>query len=377
MKLIFIDQEPLTPRRKKVFEIDALRKNGFEVGFWDMSEFCFKGVNINNIITDDFVTKIISFQLYKAKVKEQSLSDTLFIFEGYLALIKPELNNYARKLNALTVRFEINTTSKLPSLNWKDKINRLSGYSFWEINKRLISVITLKIKKLYYKPYTAVISTGNIIPADRYVNHSDYIQYLELKECPPVLQYPYIVFLDQFYPYHPDFKCQGINIEKNANAFFCDLNRYFDKIEKEYGIKVVIAAHPKANYDPAIFSNRKIVYGKTNLLVKDATAVIAISSASISFAVMNDKPLALIITNDMINTKEIRMDIVHYQRYLANMFDKDVYNISNPSPSLAIKKLSPQIRQNYLYSYLTSPGIEHISNADLLPAVFRALINKK
>lgn len=377
MKLIFIDQEPLTPRRKKVFEINALQKNGFEVEFWDMSGYCFKGVKINNVIIEDFVTEINSLKAYKSKVKEQLFTDSLFVFEGYLASIKPELNNFARKLNAFTVRFEINTTSKLPAKNWNDKINRLLEYSFWEISKRLISVVKFKINNLYNKPYTAVISTGSIIPADIYINHSDYNEYLELKEFPRVLAEPYIVFLDQFYPCHPDFKSLGIDIDKNADSFFHDLNRYFDKIEKKYGAKVVIAAHPKANYNPSIFNNRTILYGLTNRLVKDATAVIAISSASISFAVMNDKPLILIVTNDMINTKEIKMEIVNYQRYLSAMLDIEIHNISTSFPSLDIKKISSQIRKDYLYSYLTSPGIEHMLNSELLPTVFTTLINKE
>lgn len=378
MKLIFIDQEPLTPRRKKVFEIEALSADGFLIEFWDMSAYCFKNVVINNIINAEYVTKITTFEDYKRMVCEQNINDTIFVFEGYLALIKPELNSFAKSLKALTVRYEINTTSKLPVKGFCQKMGRLMNYSICEIIKRIREAVSFRINNSLYPSYSFIISTGTIIPADIYINHSDYIQYLEMKNIPPLIHQPYIVFLDQFYPYHPDLQSHGVNIEKNAEKFFHDINCYFAKLEEIYSMEVIIAAHPKANYNPMIFNNRKIIYGKSNLLVKDAEAVIAITSASISFAIMNNKPLALVVTNDILNTPEVRFDIVHYQYYLANLLGLEVVNISNSNTNsmLKIKKVSKPKRDNYLYSYLTSQGIENKYNIELLPLIYKKMLNK-
>lgn len=377
MKLIFLDQEPLTPRRRKVFEIDALQREGFEVEFWDMSAYCFDGVVIKDVTITDFVLKINTLAAYKEEIKKQNFKNTIFIFEGYLASLKPELNTILRGLNAVTVRFEINTTSKLPGKSLADKVKRITQHHFTEIISQLTRTVTARLNGLFHKPYSYVVSSGSIIPADIQVNHSDYIQFLESQANGPILKEPYIVFLDQFYPYHPDFKSKGLNIERNAQSFFSDLNGYFDKIEETYKIKIVIAAHPKANYNPEIFNNRGIFYGKSVALVKDAQAVIAISSASIDFAVMNDKPLALIITNDILNCSQVRNEIVCYQRLLAKMLNLEVLNIStlNDTCDLSIHKFSSETRNNYLYLYLTSLGIEHTLNVELLPSVFSSLIN--
>lgn len=377
MKFVFLDQEPLTPRRRKVFELDALLEKENEIEFWDLSAYCFDNIIIKDTIIADFVIHINTIYAYKKEVEKQDLKNTLFIFEGYLATLKPELNNILKRLQATTIRFEINTTSKLPKRTVVDKVKRLTQYHLFEIFKQMIKVGERRMRTLCDKSYSAIISTGSIIPADIYVNHSDYILFLESQTNSPLINEPYIVFLDQFYPYHPDFKSKGLNIEHNAKSFFYDLNRYFDKIEEQYEMEIVIAAHPKANYDPAIFNNRRVFYGESVALVKDAQAVIAISSASIDFVVMNSKPLALVITNDILNCPQIKNELVDYQRSLANILNINILNISNinDTDDLSIRTFSSEARQDYLYLYMTSPGIENKLNAELLPFLLNSLIN--
>ena len=86
-------------------------------------------------------------------------------------------------------------------------------------------------------------------------NYFDFDNYLEQKT--DIITSNTIVFLDEYLPYHPDFDL--LKMEKiNANQYYKELNNFFSKIEAHTSSRVVIAAHPKANYNINPFNNRPI-----------------------------------------------------------------------------------------------------------------------
>ncbi len=109
---------------------------------------------------------------------------------------------------------------------------------------------------------------------------------------------PYCVYLDTYFPFHPDIKTEiGFKFtQEDKKNFVNDMNKVFNYIKENYNLKVIIAAHPRANYKDKvdIYPNVKIEYGKTSQLVKGASLVIGNVSNSNLFAVMADKPLVLI-----------------------------------------------------------------------------------
>lgn len=73
----------------------------------------------------------------------------------------------------------------------------------------------------------------------------------------------------------------------------------------------MIAAHPRSDYPgkPDCFEGRSIIQGKTASLIRDSSFVIAHSSTAINFAVLYQKPV-LFITTDELQKKVSGMDII-------------------------------------------------------------------
>ena len=297
-RIIFLDQEPLTQRRLKAFNIDILIEKGFHVEFWDLSAYCF-GVKIAHTIEQDYIQKFQTrYEILQAIDQQLNYAaQTIFIFEGYLAKIQPALNNYLRRKGGVTVCYEINTTAVSRPLSFAERIKLLSRRP-WKIPQLIFGKCSRMLKRRINQSFNYVISSGNIFPADFSVNHSDYELFLELSNHPqapmdPELPAQYIVYLDDFFPYHPDYRSHGLNIDHLAAPYFESLQKFFTRLETQLGMPVIVAAHPKAEYTNEL-GRRRIEYGKSVRLVQDATYVVATASASIGFAVMFHKPLLLI-----------------------------------------------------------------------------------
>lgn len=103
------------------------------------------------------------------------------------------------------------------------------------------------------------------------------------------------VFLDEAATHHPDFNL----LNKSApdeQIYYNQMNSFFDFIESETELEVIIAAHPRSNYifKEKKFSNRKIIKNQTLNLVASSKLVIAHLSTSISFAVFFEKPIVFL-----------------------------------------------------------------------------------
>lgn len=110
------------------------------------------------------------------------------------------------------------------------------------------------------------------------------------------------VFLDQFIPYSQDFVTLGFAGSFDAARYHGALRRLFDQVERDLGLRVVIAAHPRATYaDTGIFGRRQVTRGKTEELVRDSSLVIAHSSTAVSYAAIFRKPLLVVATQEMLD----------------------------------------------------------------------------
>jgi hypothetical protein len=112
---------------------------------------------------------------------------------------------------------------------------------------------------------------------------------------------PYCVYLDQYFPFHPDLKTQMDFefTEYDKTEFVNDMNVIFEHIRCNYKLDIIIAAHPRADYKNKkdLYPNTKIEYGKTAQLIKGAKLVVANFSNSIMFAVMANLPLLIVNSN--------------------------------------------------------------------------------
>lgn len=375
IRLIFLDQEPLTFRREKVYEIQYLLSEGFLVEYWNLSRYCYGDVNIHGVLNSEYVCNISTYDEFRNKVAETCMLKSIFVIEGYLHSICPELNNYLIRSNATTVLFQIASNSIIETTD--SLFSKVLNYKLSILPSVIYTYLKNKIRTAFNKPCSYSISSGSIMKCDMHLNHSDYTLYLESLNATEVVDDEYILFLDQFYPFHPDFKSLGINISDNADSFYEDLNAFFEVLERKYNKKILIAAHPKAHNTSELFNNRAVLSGKTCELVKYASSVITIDSSSLSFCICYDKPIMLITSNDRLQTPALS-ELNIFQKRLANLLGLEIVDISKKDiESLAFDKISESKRLNYLYKYLTHPDTENKYNVDLLSHYFKLIQSNK
>ena len=158
--------------------------------------------------------------------------------------------------------------------------------------KDLICYILIRRKFHFYIFSSRYSSDG------RYrINHPDYEVYQKVaKDSTDNNLSNYVVYVDNFFPFHPDILNRDSHVDpiRLAPLFYSSLNAFFSKVERHYGCKVVIAAHPSSVYTNNPFDDRDIIYNKTCELIKNCTAVCMHTSNALSYAILFNKPLALL-----------------------------------------------------------------------------------
>ncbi len=137
--------------------------------------------------------------------------------------------------------------------------------------------------------------------AIRPVNSIDYGTFLLARQAGLKVQDgPSCVLIDEGIADSRDFAYAGLK-GLTAAEYYPPVLAYLEKIERELGLKVVVAAHPKA--DPAglgqAYGGREVVSGRTLETVAGASLVLAHWSTAVNFAVLCGKPLVLLKTRAM------------------------------------------------------------------------------
>lgn len=81
--------------------------------------------------------------------------------------------------------------------------------------------------------------------------------------------------------------------------FYSKLNDFFEIVGEKYQTKIIIAADPKSNYENNPFKNIRIIKYQTHNLIKKSRFVISHASTSNYSAILLNKNLILITSNEM------------------------------------------------------------------------------
>ena len=151
----------------------------------------------------------------------------------------------------------------------------------------------------------AVAARGLPIADAIWTHQLDYDQILEAGRPVERERPRHLVFLDEYVPFHPDYISKGMEAPTPAEQYYPRLLALFDYVEQKLGLPIVIAEHPRANYDkhPDYFGGRRVVRGMTCALVRDAALVIAHCSTASNFAVAYSKPV-LVVTSDKLKASD-------------------------------------------------------------------------
>lgn len=372
-KIIIICHEPLTIRIKSNFYIDNFINAGFDLEYWDLSQVIFPGIRLADQLDMPYVKKINDLILLEASLDLEEISNTIFIVEVNYSWSNRFLFKTLSDKGCYIVRIDMygNTVLKIP---FKDKLTELTISRIPKILNRQIQQKRFEsfIRKNGMKGFDKIFSSSKFVINRVPINHPDYEAYQ--KSLVVKTENKHIVFLDVFFPLHPDLVFMYRTKRVSADAYQRSLCTFFDAIEKKYDLPVVIAAHPKSDYSGNEFGGRRILKGNTALLVREAAMVFLHSSNSVSSVILNDKPFEL-ITNSEYNKIGLLRSA---QKRLANTLDKHVYNIDKINVTdIEVRKMDTQIRQKYIYSYLTSEETQNASNANLITAELNKLSGVK
>ncbi len=319
-RIIFLARATLNQRDFKRFGIELLQENGFQVEFWDgcpvlepelfkayvpPDPFVYSGLKTFNnkdklyaalsaLGNDDFVFDLINFDLKFLRV--------------YRALTKSEANYAVLMTNALPNFSDIDELMGIKLCFRKIKtFFRLSPYELWKAK----IVPRLPPAKVFgIKPAKFILAGGakclqHNFPVDEtteviWTHTLDYDLFLQEKDDSSKVE-EMAVFLDSYILFDSYWECKGIDSGINTQQYYEDLNALFDSVEKNLEVEVVIAAHPRSNYEnmPDYFKGRRCIRGATVKLVKKSKLVLAHSSTAITFANLFYKPLIFITTDDL------------------------------------------------------------------------------
>ncbi|MBC8393738.1 MAG: hypothetical protein H8E17_14370 [Deltaproteobacteria bacterium] len=191
-------------------------------------------------------------------------------------------------------------------------------------------------------------------------HYFDYDVYLEQLQKPVKTDKAMGVFLDNYLPFHPDAINDPIIVQEEYYPLLCS---FFDYIEHNYGVHIVIAAHPRSKYEnhQNCFGGRPVIRGKTSQLVRQAGFVMLHSSASFAFAVLFRKP-AIFVTTDRLRQGRAGQIIGTLIDFMASTFGKSPINLNDTFEIDWGKELmiDEEAYRNYKNKYIKKENTEDL-----------------
>lgn len=339
IKVVYIHPSQLSERWLQYYKLDELQ-NIFDIEYWDCSAFANPSFKAQEMLIRPYL-----YVLRNENELRENLTripkDSLIVCDLHKNAENYGIYKIIAKLfrQIIYINFFSNTQGA-----YKSKIlSKLANSSIKDIVCYFLIKRELKIIN---------ISSRNSAKSQYRINHPDYEQFQKtINQGNTIINKDFIVYIDNYFPFHPEISKRNSSINPNrlAPLFYKSLNSFFQKIERNYGCKVIIAAHPSSVYAVNPFEGRKLIYNKTCELIKDCKAVCMHTSNAISFAILCDKPIAL-LSNAAFKEATLEWKKLHT---LSNLLSLDIINtdettISDSLFSPVNSKIANQYKQEYL-----------------------------
>jgi hypothetical protein len=303
-QIIYVSCIPLKDLTKGFYVHELKNLKGLEVQFWNVSQILF-GVKKNE--KQNIVEKNINnLSQFKNEIKLQNNEKSLYIILMTFEYRSLHLYYFLKKHDCKTLFF---ARGSLPQYKRINKLNNINYNRIIDFLKNRIAFFIKYLKIVNTYDYLLIsgldgsrtIGVGSEIDLKKskkyYINSIDK-EIFDNAITETAVDDNIVVFIDEYMPFHPDFKL--LNIETVPESeYFKELNLFFSHIELKLKVQVVICAHPKAeNYKTKnYFDNRKIYFNKTCEIIKVSRGVISHNSTSVNFAVLSKKPIIFITSN--------------------------------------------------------------------------------
>jgi hypothetical protein len=204
------------------------------------------------------------------------------------------------------------------------------------------------------------------------INICDYDDFLKSKIQKDIIKKEYSIFLDIDLPKAEDSGILNLKIYK-SEEYYSALNKFFSLFEKKLNTKLIIAAHPNRKGNSRLYNGRTVIKDQTAELVKNSSYVLSHHSTSISYAILNYKPLIFIYTNAMIDTYEYTQ-IDTFSKFLGRgkpiCTNNLKFNLSNINSKVNKKKYDL-----YKYQYIISKDTESKNSSLIIKKEIKNFFN--
>lgn len=384
-KIVILRYASYTPNISVFFSVDYLIRTGISIDYLDVSLITTGEAKADTGKEMINANIIYSYNDLVEYIKSQDKHTTLFIpfmsffhktFKCFYLLTK-----YECKLGYCVTGFLPITRSS----SKRKMIQILKKHNFKKMYYVFLNLICNYIKNncSIIKPADIIYYSGSKAPLNEYkfsdktcfieINSIDYEHFLILnkKEVQSLGLKNYMVFVDQYLPFHPDAKINGLSAI-DSKGYYKKINDFFESLESYYGMKVIIAAHPKAlrykNED--YFKGRLVYWGITEELVKHANLVIMHFSTSVSFSVLHRKKLVFL---SMPEIKDMNLNYHNLIASFAESLGAIFYYLDGKWKFNGNIPLDNNKYEEYKYAYLTSKQTEHCINGISLIKSFSLL----
>ncbi len=356
-RIIIIDYEPYRKYKRQRFFLDEFLQHEFIVQYWCLCELLTytRRANYLHKDKDDEVIYIKTERELSNRINILSKSTIVIMELGINFETLPIIRRLKSK-SIITLRIDYFRNFGSILSRKSTVLEKMKKMNIFRIKNK----IAYFIDKIYkFSQYDCLFLTGQKInnyqhPNIKSLTYFDVYTNQSVKE--PILTEKYIVFLDMYFAKHPDWTATaGIprNKQLSEDLYYQKMNKAFDKIESQTGIKIVVAAHPQSQYSNE-YKHRQIFYNKTAELVKYSEFILTHHSLAISYAILNNKKIFLLFFDDFFNKKSYLNGLYLSMLQMQNEFDGTLINIDHDfvlhdSYQINLEKYT-QFKKNYLYS---------------------------
>ncbi len=374
-RIIYLIDYPFSQRDYDRYGVGLLKNNEFKVEVWDLTPFLRPKIFANKIAIDQVKHEEDKLFLDQdsALAAIRQLGSDCFI----VCLIPYCLDSYAvyQAISRKHLPYAVFIGNTTPSISNSVRKESAIGKALRKIRRIKLNYMGerlfpyLPYKLLGIDPVTYILAGGEKSNSSSYpvaakseimwLHALDYDIYLKSKDMPARGGSRTAVFLDEYMPFHPDYIYAGIAPHATAEDYYKALCQFFDRVEENLKVKIIIAAHPHSEYEkhPDYFNGRTIIKRQTAELVREAELVIAHSSTSINFAVLFNKPL-IIVTTDKLEQSSLKPFI----DTIALSLGKKVININKPGEIdfNAELKINQEYYLRHKQYYIKKAGTEEL-----------------
>jgi hypothetical protein len=364
-KVVFVSFLKLTSRVARDWYISDLCERGADVEYWDVIDALREPHDEVDSISPPYLHTFRTLGAIEARVARPEYANAVFVmlitYTGGFTNIYALLSRHDRRM--VFISRGAMPTSPAPA--WRKVLSRWESPLWLARSAFVIAKAKLMRRVGAVKPFEIVFAAGRVaMEGELYarqvipINAFDYDEHVRVSALPTrLVASEYAVFLDINLPYQSDLAICGLPAIA-SEEYFASLNAYFRMLESRSGMPVVIATHPKAAYGADRFEGRTTMHGVTAHLVRDSALVLTHTSTSLSYAVLNEKPLVFMYTEAMrlAYKDNVMRELANFATYL----NAPLVNVNNLENARTLEMPTADVPryQQYKYDFLTSPASE-------------------